>query len=126
MKYYEDNYIRKLNIKEWNYFDNIEHTTNNCCESYNNKINHYFNKKPTFFKLLYILRNEEDEVIKEYFRVANGIWKSKRKICYGRTDEKDIIVRYYGEKIKEMKENHKSEKDIIGEWFKCLKRLGKK
>ena len=99
MKYYEDNYIRKLNIKEWNYFDNIEHTTNNCCKSYNNKINHYFNKKPTFFKLLYILRNEEDKVIKEYFRVANGIWKSKRKICYGLTDEKDIIVRYYEEKI---------------------------
>ena len=64
LKYLEDNYIRKLNISEWKYFNNIENTTNNYCESYNNKINHYFNKKPTFFKLLYILRNEEDEIIK--------------------------------------------------------------
>ena len=42
LKYFEDN-IRKLNINEWNYFDNIEDTNNNCYESYNNKINHYFN-----------------------------------------------------------------------------------
>ena len=76
--------------------------------------------------MLYILRNEEDEIIKEYFRVSNEIWKSKRKIYYGRIDEKDIIERYYKDKITEMKENHKSENDIIREWFKCLKRLGGK
>lgn len=126
LKYFEDYYIRRINLREWNYFDVIEHTTNNCCESYNNKINNYFNKKPTFFKLLYILRNEEDEIIKEYERVSSGIWNSKRKIVYGRTDEKDILVRFYEDKINEMKEYHMNEDEIIGEWFKCLKRLGGK
>ena len=52
-KYFEDYYIRKLNIREWNYFDNIEHTTNNCCESYNNKINHYLNKIKNFQIIIY-------------------------------------------------------------------------
>ena len=44
MKYFEDN-IEKLNINELNYFDNIEGTTNDFYESYNNKINLYMNKK---------------------------------------------------------------------------------
>ena len=52
LKYFGDNYLNKYEIKNWNYYDNIENTTNNCCESYNNKLNNYFNKKSTFFKLL--------------------------------------------------------------------------
>jgi predicted nucleotidyltransferase component of viral defense system len=52
LKYFEDNYLNKNEIKNWNYNDNIENTTNNCCEPYNNKLNNYSNKKPTFFKLL--------------------------------------------------------------------------
>ena len=39
---------------------NIEDTTNNCCESYNHHLYSYFNKKPTFYKLLFILREEEN------------------------------------------------------------------
>ena len=69
--------------------------------------------------MLYILRNWENKIIKEYDRVANGIWKSKRKIVYRHRGEKNILVRFYEDKIKELKENHLSEEDIIGEWFKC-------
>ena len=47
-KYFEHSNIRNLNISEWNYFNNSEHTTNNCYESYNNKINNYFNKNHNF------------------------------------------------------------------------------
>ena len=51
LKYFEDNYIRKFSIKSWNYFENIENTTNNCCESYNNKLNNY-NKTIYYFIFL--------------------------------------------------------------------------
>lgn len=72
----------KYDIGDWNYYENIENTTNNCCESYNNKLNNYFNKKPTFFKTLYILREEESLIHKEYERLINGVWNSKKKSFY--------------------------------------------
>ena len=71
--YFEDNYIDKYGIKNWNYFENIENTTNNCCEAYNNKLNNLFNKKPTYFKLLYKLREEKDLIRKEHIRLTTGI-----------------------------------------------------
>ena len=123
LKYFEDNYIKKFSIKSWNYFENIENTTNTCCESYNNKLSNYFDKKPTYFKLLYILRKEEDDIIKENYRLKNGIWNSKKKIVFGRADEKDIIVRFYEDNINELKQNNAEEGTIVGEWYKCLKRL---
>ena len=123
LKYFKDTYIIKYNHNTWNYFANIENTTNNCCESYNNKINNYFNKKPTFFKLLYVLRKEEDDISKEYLRLTTGIWYTKRKIIYGRSDEKDIIVRYYEDVINDLKTNNANDDEIVNQWFKCLIRL---
>lgn len=46
--YFENNYIKKYKIRDWNYYPNIEHVTNNYCESYNNKLNNMFNKKLLF------------------------------------------------------------------------------
>ena len=45
-------YLKKdiYNIKDWNYYKNIEHIINNECEPYNSYINDFFNKKPTFYK----------------------------------------------------------------------------
>ena len=123
LKYFENNYLRKYNIKSWNYNDNIENTTNNCCESYNNKLKNYFYKKPTYYKFLFVLRREEDDIIKENIRLTTGIWTSKRKIIFGRSDEKDLIVRYFEDKINDLKENNSSDDTIIEEWFNCLKRL---
>ena len=116
LDYFKDNYINIDQINNWNYFDNIENTTNNCCEAYNNKLNNYFEKKPTFFKLLYILREEEDLIRKEYICLITGIWSSKKKKL---SDEKDIIVRYYEEKINDLKKQNTDEDMIIEEWYNC-------
>ena len=90
-----------------------------------NKLNNFFPKKPTFFKLLYNLREKEDLIIKEHQRLLEGICSSKRRKLGGRTDEKDIYVRFYEDKIKELKKNNLnvSEETIIKEWFICLKKL---
>ena len=125
LEYFENNYLKIYPLKNWNYFDCIENTTNNCCESYNNKLNSFFPKKPTFFKLLYKLREEEDFIMKEHQRLFEGIWSSKRRKLGGRADEKDIYVRFYEEKIIEIKNVNPnvSEETIIKEWFICLKKL---
>jgi len=48
LKYFKDNYLIKYDVGEWNYYDNIENTTNNCCESYHNKLNNYLIKNLLF------------------------------------------------------------------------------
>ena len=60
LKYFYKTYFLKYPVENWNFFDNIEDTTNNRCESYNHHLYSYFNKKPTFYKLLFILREEEN------------------------------------------------------------------
>ena len=42
----------------------------------------------------------------------------RKKLIYGRSDEKDIVVRYYKDKINDLKSNNTDEADIIDEWFK--------
>ena len=56
LEYFENTFIKKYNVKNWNYFNNFRHITNNACESYNAKLNSLFEKKPTYFKLVYELR----------------------------------------------------------------------
>ena len=73
--------------------------------------------------MLYVLRKEEDDISKEYLRLTTGIWNTKRKIIYGRSDEKDIIVRYYEDVINDLKTNNANDDEIVNQWFKCLIRL---
>lgn len=73
--------------------------------------------------MLYVLRKEEDDISKEYLRLTICIWNTKRKIIYGRSDEKDIIVRYNEEFVNELKTNNTNDDEIVNQWFKCLIRL---
>ena len=76
--------------------------------------------------MLYVLIQEEDDITKEYLRLTTGIWNTKRKLIYGRSDEKDIIVRYYEELVNELKNNNANDDEIVNEWFKCLIRLSRR
>ena len=78
LNYFYKTYILNYPINDWNYFNKIEDTTNNSCESYNNHLNGYFNKKPpSFFKLLFILREEENFIIEEEEKLLTGLWSQK-------------------------------------------------
>jgi len=44
LKYFENTYLDFFKIEYWNYYDNIEHITNNASESYNNYLNNLFVK----------------------------------------------------------------------------------
>ena len=59
LEYYEKEFIKLHKIENWNYYQDYHHITNNECEAYNSKLNKLFDKKPTYFKLIYELRIEE-------------------------------------------------------------------
>ena len=57
----------------------MEHITNNASESINNYLNNLFPKKPSLYKLIFILRREESLSYNDYERKIGGIWKKKKK-----------------------------------------------
>ncbi|KAG4089662.1 hypothetical protein H8356DRAFT_1350514 [Neocallimastix lanati (nom. inval.)] len=54
--------------ENWNYYDNIEHITNNVSEFFNKYLKKLFAKKPTFFQLLLELQKEESKYYIDYER----------------------------------------------------------
>ena len=98
LKYFEDYYIKMYNIKNWNYFNNFRHITNNACESYNAKINNLFQKKPTYFKLIYELRLEEANIIINYKKRNAGLLGSNNR----RSNKMEIFLKTMQEKIEEI------------------------
>ena len=48
LDYFKKTYLITYEIKYWNYYDHIEHITNNACESYNAKLNNLFQKNQHF------------------------------------------------------------------------------
>jgi len=53
LEYFEINYLNDNETKHWNYYDNIEHITNNASESFNNYLNDLFPKKASYLKNFY-------------------------------------------------------------------------
>ncbi|KAL6599757.1 hypothetical protein U3516DRAFT_802829 [Neocallimastix sp. 'constans'] len=77
---FADEFVKKkYNVNNWNYYENIEHLTNNASESYNSYLNNIFPNKPLFYKLIYILKEEENLSYNDYQRRTKGNWKKKAK-----------------------------------------------
>ncbi|KAG4090664.1 hypothetical protein H8356DRAFT_1409679 [Neocallimastix lanati (nom. inval.)] len=79
LEYFNKNYLLKYNVNNWNYYENIEHLTNNASESYNSYLNNIFPNKPLFYKLIYILKEEENLSYNDYQRRTKGNWKKSKK-----------------------------------------------
>ena len=62
-----------------NYFKIFEHQTNNACESYHHILNAKFNSKPTIWKLINVIRNEENSLLIEINNIKNGVNFKKKK-----------------------------------------------
>ena len=124
LKYFEDYYIKMYNIKNWNYFNNFRHITNNACESYNAKINNLFQKKPTYFKLIYELRLEEADIIINYKKRNLGLLGSNNR----RSNKMEIFLKTMQEKIEEIinlpNNNNNDRKKIELAWYNSVKSLG--
>ncbi|ORX76115.1 hypothetical protein BCR32DRAFT_284513 [Anaeromyces robustus] len=125
LEYFKNNYLHKYNTNNWNYYKNIEHITNNASESFNNYLNNLFSKKPSFFKLIYILKKEESLSYNDYERRINGIWRKKQKIIR-KTDEIKNIIENYKYMEKDYIYNGYDRKDIVELWYNCLIDLNNK
>ncbi|ORX61817.1 hypothetical protein BCR32DRAFT_251741 [Anaeromyces robustus] len=125
LEYFKNNYLHKYNTNNWNYYKNIEHITNNASESFNNYLNNLFPKKPSFFKLIYILKKEESLSYNDYERRINGIWRKKQKIIR-KTDEIKNIIENYKYMEKDYIYNGYDRKDIVELWYNCLIDLNNK
>ncbi|ORY76750.1 hypothetical protein LY90DRAFT_501614 [Neocallimastix californiae] len=97
LEYFNKNYLLKYNVNNWNYYENIEHLTNNASESYNSYLNNIFPNKPLFYKLIYILKEEENLSYNDYQRRTKGNWKKKQKI-FSVTYEIKILIENYKSK----------------------------
>ncbi len=119
LEYFKNTYLNNYDIKSWNYYENIEHITNNASESFNNYLNNLFEKKPSFYKLIYTLQKEESLSYNDYERRIGGIWdKKKRKL--GRTNQINGLVRHYQKLEFKLIKNGYNKKDITDLWINCL------
>ncbi|KAG4105181.1 hypothetical protein H8356DRAFT_1366384 [Neocallimastix lanati (nom. inval.)] len=76
-----------------------EHLTNNASESYNSYLNNIFPNKPLFFKLIYILKEEENLSYNDYQRRTKGTFKKKQKIFSASNEIKILIENYKSKEI---------------------------
>lgn len=72
-------YINKFNIHNWNYYKIYDHRTNNACESFHHVLKSKFNKKPTFWKLLAVLKKDENLLYIEVDNLKKGNIIAKKK-----------------------------------------------
>ncbi|KAG4107866.1 hypothetical protein H8356DRAFT_1416254 [Neocallimastix lanati (nom. inval.)] len=119
LEYFNKNYLLMYNVNNWNYYENIEHLTNNASESYNSYLNNIFPNKPLFYKLIYILKEEENLSYNDYQRRTKGNWKKKQKI-FSATDEIKILIENYKSKEINLFYNGCNRNELIKLWKECL------
>ncbi|KAG4089038.1 hypothetical protein H8356DRAFT_1432268 [Neocallimastix lanati (nom. inval.)] len=119
LEYFNKNYLLKYNVNNWNYYENIEHFTNNASKSYNSYLNNIFPNKPLFYKLIYILKEEENLSYNDYQRRTKGNWKKKQKI-FSVTDEIKILIENYKSKEINLFYNGCNRNELIKLWKECL------
>ncbi|KAG4101660.1 hypothetical protein H8356DRAFT_1331931 [Neocallimastix lanati (nom. inval.)] len=119
LEYFNKNYLLKYNVNNWNYYENIEHLTNNASESYNSYLNNIFPNKPLFYKLIYILKEEENLSYNDYQRRTKGNWKKKQKI-FSATDEIKILIENYKSKEINLFYNGCNRNELFKLWKECL------
>ncbi|KAL6602680.1 hypothetical protein U3516DRAFT_759449 [Neocallimastix sp. 'constans'] len=90
-------YLINFETENWNYYDNIEHITNNVSETFNKYLKKLFAKKPTFFQLL-------SEESKYYIEIK-------------------AMVKYYKNMEILLKKKESVRNDFIELWLKCLNDL---
>ena len=122
LEYFEENYLNGYKINEWNYYYCIEHITNNASESFNKYLNYLIPTKPNFYKLVNILREEENASFLDYERRNDGIWGKKEKNL-SKTEEINNLIEKYKNMESELIIKESNRDVIVNLWFKCLREL---
>jgi len=122
LKYFQDTYFIKYKINEWNYYNCIEHITNNASGSFNNYLNRLIPSNPYFYIFVGLIREEENVSFVKYNN-KNGSNPNKKKKILIKIEKINNLIENY--KILESdlikKENNRN--DFIDLWYECLKKL---
>ena len=86
LKYFQDTYFIKYKINEWNYYNFIEHITNNASESFNNYLNRLIPLNPNFYIFVGLIREEENVSFVKY-NSKNGSNPNKKKKSLSKTEK---------------------------------------
>ena len=106
-------------MKLWNYYNNMEHITNNESESLNNYLNNLFPTKHLFYELIDKLNELEHLPYYDYQRKIRGIWKIKKR-AINKTNEISVLIEPY-KNIEAKLINAKWDRNnTINLWFDCL------
>ena len=90
--YFQKQYLEKYNVKDWNYYKIYDHRTNNACESYHHSLNSKFNSKPSIWKFISVIREEENNLVKEINNIRQGLVKRKKRIVKFKDFIKNITI----------------------------------
>ncbi|KAG4097404.1 hypothetical protein H8356DRAFT_1425482 [Neocallimastix lanati (nom. inval.)] len=123
LEYFKKTYLINYETENWNYYDNIEHITNNVSETFNKYLKKLFAKKTTFFQLLSELQKEESKYYIDYERRTAGILRNKKQKKLIRTEEIKALVKYYKNMEILLKKKESVRNDFIDLWLKCLNDL---
>ncbi|KAG4105748.1 hypothetical protein H8356DRAFT_1418532 [Neocallimastix lanati (nom. inval.)] len=123
LEYFKKTYLINYETENWNYYDNIEHITNNVSETFNKYLKKLFAKKPTFFQLLSELQKEESKYYIDYERRTAKILRNKKQKKLIRTEEIKALVKYYKNMEILLKKKESVRNDFIDLWLKCLNDL---
>ena len=87
-------------MKIWNYYNNMEHITNNTSESLNNYLNNLFPIKPSYYELIDKLNELKHLSYYDYQRKIRGILENKKKEINKANEISVLIERYKNIKAK--------------------------
>ena len=79
VNYFETTYLRKYDPNKRNYYRVFDHRTNSACESHNHFLNSMFNIKHTTWKLISIIRDEEEELRLKIVSIREGEFNLRKK-----------------------------------------------
>ncbi|KAG4088743.1 hypothetical protein H8356DRAFT_1315154 [Neocallimastix lanati (nom. inval.)] len=122
LEYFYETYLIGYDMKSWNYYNNIEHITNNASESLNNSLNKLFPMKPNFYELINKLKEQEHLSYYDYQMKIKGIWRMKKKIKT-KTDEINILIEKFKNKEAKLINIKYDRSDLTKLWFECLTNL---
>ncbi len=122
LEYFYETYLLGYDIKSWNYYNNMEHITNNASESFNNSLNKLLPIKPSFYELIYKLKELENLSYFDYQMKIRGIRRIKKR-KKTKTDEIRILIEKYKNKEAKLIDTKCDRNDFIKLWFECLTNL---
>lgn len=124
VNYFETTYLQKYDPNNWNYYRVFDHRINNACESHNHVLNSMYNSKPTIWKFISIIREEEEEIRLKIFNIREGEFNLRKKKFYS---FKQICLKSYDTISKNIEEVNNSDigddikkEKILNIWYDAL------